>query len=158
MLDVLFWGLKALGISKLQFLIKKKDLKKMFQPYFFIFVFSFLSSKPWISGSGLDLYLDPDSLEMLDTDPYLDPDSINPDLQLRFNVTKPKSFQIQYSSMLYRKILTKIKIYLQLVLDNWGRKTISAYNLKTYIRVWQSRSGLHGIAFICWQNVHAFPS
>ncbi len=60
----------VLGISNLQFLIKKRRKK-------FNCTFLNLSSKPWIRIP----YPDPDSLEMLDPDPYLDPDSMNPDSQ-----------------------------------------------------------------------------
>ncbi len=60
-LDVLYGGL---GISKLQFLIKKR-YKTNFQLY--IFLLQFLVIKT------LDPYPDPDSLEMLDLDPYPDP-------------------------------------------------------------------------------------
>ncbi len=52
----------------MQFLSKKKE---KIQLYFY----QFLAIK------FLDLYPDPDSLEMLDSDPYPDSDSINPDPQ-----------------------------------------------------------------------------
>ncbi len=59
-------------MSKLQFLIKKR-YKKMFScTRLFFFFFNFWSSKP---RSGLDPHPDPDSLEMLDSDP----DSMFPD-------------------------------------------------------------------------------
>jgi hypothetical protein len=67
-LDVLYEGL---GISKLQFLIQKR---KKIQLHFFSSDFGHQSL-----GSGLDP--DPDSCEMLDSDPK----SINPDQQLRFS-------------------------------------------------------------------------
>jgi hypothetical protein len=50
--------------SKLQFLVNKDKQKK--------FLLKFLVIKT----------LDPDSLEMLDTDKYPDPDSLNPDPQI----------------------------------------------------------------------------
>jgi hypothetical protein len=66
-LDVYYGGL---GISKLQFLTKKKKKKKKnYQLYFLQF----------LVFKTLDPYPDPDSLEMLDPYPY--PDSINPDPQ-----------------------------------------------------------------------------
>jgi hypothetical protein len=60
-LDVLYGGL---GISKLQFLMKKERKKIFSCIFFFILVIE-----------TLDPYLDPNSLEMLDPDPY--PDSIH---------------------------------------------------------------------------------
>jgi hypothetical protein len=66
-LDVLYRGL---GISKLEFFIKK-ILKRNFA-LFLSSLLVFLSSK---TCSGLDLDLD--SLEMLHPDPYPDPNSIN---------------------------------------------------------------------------------
>ncbi len=79
-LDVLYGGL---GISKLQFLIKKRK-EKISAEISLIFI------PPFILGP----HPDPDSLEMLDPDLYPDsmnpdpyPDSMNPDPQccLRLN-------------------------------------------------------------------------
>jgi hypothetical protein len=69
-LNVLYGGL---GISKFQFLIKKR-YKNYFSCIFYL-VFDHQNT-----GSGLDRYLDSDSLETLDP-PYPDPDLLNPDPQ-----------------------------------------------------------------------------
>ncbi len=68
-LNVLYGGL---GISKLQFLIKKRYTK--LSAVFFSSIFG--HQKP-VSGLDPDLYPDRDSLEMLDPDP----NSMNPDPQ-----------------------------------------------------------------------------
>jgi hypothetical protein len=66
--DVLYGGL---GISKLQFLLQHKKISAVF--------FQFLVIKTL--HPYLDPEPDPDSLEMLDSDPYLDLDSMKLDPQ-----------------------------------------------------------------------------
>jgi hypothetical protein len=69
----------SLGISKLQFLIKKRYIKN-FKLYFFLqfLVIKTLDPDPYLNPNPCSY---PDSLEMLDSDPYPDPDSINADPQ-----------------------------------------------------------------------------
>jgi hypothetical protein len=71
---------EGLGISKLEFLIKKRC--KKFQLYYFL-PFSVIKTLGPDSESDpkSDPYPDPDSFEMQDPDPYPDLDSMKPDPQ-----------------------------------------------------------------------------
>jgi hypothetical protein len=120
-LDVLYGGL---GISKLQFLIKK-DTRKKIQLY----VFKFLVIKT----------LDPDpypvSLENLDLAPSPDPDSINPDSQHWFFLHTISFHIFQYFVVLFSFS----------ILGNWHLYTVMLGVLFVINHtIFSFRQGVHG--------------